>query len=103
MNQHEVVFVPNGRGKAQCAPNPNYPNGQAFKLGGSAERCTVELPYPAPECGWFRVTCKVCKLSTLITAAGRPDDPISVELPCASLVKHDTVTDLPPGRGKSAR
>ena len=80
---HTVEFVPSGRGKARCEPNPDYPNGIDsidIALGGAS--CKVELPYPAPECGYFVVRCKLCGFSAAITAAGRPDDPKSVTIPC---------------------
>jgi len=81
--QHQVNFIPSGRGKAQCAPDPNYPNGKAVRAPeGVFPVCKVTLPYPAPECGFFAVACTVCKTGVVITAAGRPDDPVSVEIPC---------------------
>lgn len=84
--KHTVLFRPSGRGKAQCDPDPNYPNGKAIeldaKLLGQIPYCRVEIPYPAPECGLWLVVCQTCKVSIGITAAGRPDDPISVTLPC---------------------
>jgi len=79
-----IDFVPSGRGKAQCPPDPNYPNGIAFDLTKSlkAASCLIELPYPAPECGLWRVECEECSMSLAVTAAGRPDDPISVKISC---------------------
>ena len=83
MKQFDVKFEPSGRGKARCAPNPAYPNGIAITIPHDGEfSCKANLPYPAPECGHFLVTCLVCKLSVAVTAAGRPDDPISIALPC---------------------
>ncbi len=80
--RHEVEFIPSGRGKAQCAPDPRYPRGIAVDCSFGRTACTVTLPYPAPECGHFRVVCRLCETSAGITAAGRPDDPISVKIPC---------------------
>jgi len=80
---HTIVFRPSGRGKAQCAPNPDYPNGIAIVVAEHEPSCKVDIPYPAPECGLFLITCNICSLKIGITAAGRPDDPISVVLPCA--------------------
>jgi hypothetical protein len=78
-----VEFIPSGRGKAQCPPDPDFPNGIAIHAPvGVPVSCKVELPYPAPECGMWKVTCTTCNFSILVTAAGRPDDPISVRLPC---------------------
>lgn len=78
---HEVTFCPSGRGKARCPPDPNYPEGKRIDLG-VLPNCAVELPYPAPECGQFVVACGECKASVVVTAAGRPDDPRSVTVPC---------------------
>ena len=84
-----VEFVPSGRGKARCAPNPEYPNGIDVVIADGRTSCKVDLPYPAPECGYFIVRCGLCEFSVAITAAGRPDDPKSVTMPCA--VKSQTV------------
>lgn len=78
---HSVEFIASGRGKAQFPPDPKYPNGRAIQSGGTPA-CTVKLPYPAPECGCFIVKCAVCQTTMAVTAAGRPDDPISVTVPC---------------------
>jgi hypothetical protein len=80
---HSVTFHPSGRGKAQCAPDPAYPHGQEICLEANVSpKCVVALPYPAPECGVFFIKCTACKMTVVVTAAGRPDDPISVEIPC---------------------
>jgi hypothetical protein len=80
---HIVEFVPSGRGPARCPPDPDYPNGVDIHLAaGDQHSCAVDLPYPAPECGGFVVLCGDCGLSVYITAAGRPDDPRRVTLPC---------------------
>ncbi len=47
-----------------------------------AETCTIALPYPAPECGMWIIRCDRCPMSIAVTAAGRPDDPISVTVEC---------------------
>lgn len=78
---HEVVFYPSGRGKARCPTDPNYPDGKRIDLG-VLPNCDVTLPYPAPECGHFRITCKSCGVSIVATAAGRTDDPRSITVPC---------------------
>jgi len=81
--KHGVEFRPSGRGKAQCVPNPEYPNGIALDVSKpGAPSCLVELPYPAPECGAWIVRCKECAMSVAVTAAGRPDDPISLKMEC---------------------
>lgn len=80
---HDVTFKPSGRGKAQCPPDPSYPNGIALDCSdGRSPSCTVFLPYPAPECGVWLVRCHDCSMSVAVTAAGRPDDPTSVTVAC---------------------
>jgi hypothetical protein len=81
---HTITFVPSGRGKARCPSDPAYPNGVAIDpVGHDAPAwCLVKLPYPAPECGVHRIDCSLCALQVLVTAAGRPDDPVSVRIPC---------------------
>lgn len=75
-------FKPSGRGKARCAPNPEYPEGVDINLADGAVSCHADIPYPAPECGIFVVSCDTCKWSIGITAAGRPDDPRTIQLAC---------------------
>lgn len=78
-----VQFEPSGRGKARCPANPDFPNGIAVNAALEDElSCKADLPYPAPECGVFIVRCSTCGMSIGVTAAGRPDDPISVKIPC---------------------
>jgi hypothetical protein len=88
MKKHTVQFVPSGRGKAQCEPDPEYQHGKAIDCGFNVS-CFVELPYPAPECGHYLVTCNECDMCIAITAAGRPDDPISVTIPCKLTLAGD--------------
>jgi hypothetical protein len=47
--------------------------------------CFVKLPYPAVRVGMWRVACETCGVSVVVTAAGRPDDPRSVRIPCQKL------------------
>lgn len=84
--KHTVKFIPSGRGKAQCPANPDFPNGIDINATTSPEQpsCKVDLPYPSPECGLVSVRCSLCRTSVLLTAAGRPDDPKSVTIPCNS-------------------
>ena len=77
-----VEFKPSGRGKARSAPNPDYPDGCHVDITEGQTGCSVALPYPAPECGAWIVRCAACGMSVAITAAGRPDDPRSVRIPC---------------------
>lgn len=83
MSHHLIEFVPSGRGKAQCAPNPEYPHGICVDFSKGAETtCVVDIPYPAKECGHFVVKCNLCRFSVALTAAGRLDDPIKITLAC---------------------
>lgn len=75
-------FIASGRGKARCEPNPEYPDGIDIKLANGVSSCLMDLPYPAPECGIIRVSCDTCKQAVGVTAAGRADDPRTIELPC---------------------
>jgi hypothetical protein len=78
-----VEFIPSGRGKAKCEPNPNFPHGiEIVCPPNTPVSCKVALPYPAPECGMWSVVCTTCQCRLFVTAAGRPDDPVSVFLPC---------------------
>ena len=67
----------------QCEPDPAYPDGKNINMAGIARRaCGIELPYPAPRCGFYLVTCDDCQKSITITTAGRRDDPRSLIVPC---------------------
>ena len=81
--KHLIEFVPYGTGKAKEPPDPRFPLG-VFRdvTQGKVPSCSVNLPYPAPECGYFVVRCALCQFSLAITAAGRPDDPVQVKIPC---------------------
>lgn len=81
MEKFSIEFVPSGRGKAQCPPNPDYPFGKAISADGGFG-CWVDLPYPAPECGMYVVRCTQCGMSTGITSVGRPDDPTKFQMIC---------------------
>lgn len=85
-DQFDVEFVPSGRGKAQCDPDPKYPNGVVVDCSDEGkDSCVVRLLYPAPECGWFLVTCKKCRTTTVATAAGRRDDATHIVFPCKEM------------------
>jgi hypothetical protein len=79
---HKINWV-DGRRKPQNPPNPNYPNGIDVDLTArSLKTCTVALPYPAPQCGYYMIECPECGLRTAVTTAGRADDPRSVKMAC---------------------
>lgn len=78
------------KAEPQSAPDPKYPNGIDIDISrGAKEACTVQLTYPAPRCGVYRLECELCGLSVGITTAGRPDDPRSVTVACKRKVKAD--------------
>lgn len=80
-----ATFEGTGR-KAQCSPNPDYPNGIAIDLSQGAEKaCETDLGYPAPCIGTWKVECGLCGYTAIITAAGRVDDPVSVKVPCKAM------------------
>jgi len=78
----EVTFQPSGRGKAQCPPDPAYPDGINVDCSLGKRSCMATLPYPAPECGMWFVHCTDCEMTIAITAAGRPDDVRTVRMAC---------------------
>lgn len=82
MSKFKIIFQASGRGAAQCAPDPNYPNGKYIPTGPNTISCKVTLPYPAKECGIHVIECMECERKIGVTAAGRPDDPTGVDLPC---------------------
>ena len=78
----KVVFLDSSR-SPQCQPDPRFPTGIDVDLSDGAKlTCTTKLPYPAPRCGMMQVVCGVCGYNTLVTVAGRQDDPRSVKVPC---------------------
>jgi hypothetical protein len=82
VKKHDVTWVSRGR-KAECPPNPLFPNGKIVMAHGAlAPFCTVDLPYPAACVGTWIVVCSECGLRAVVTAAGRPDDPHQVRIGC---------------------
>lgn len=74
---------------AHCPPDSRYPHGIDVDLARSGHwTCMVELPYPAPRCGFWIVTCENCGQINIVSAAGRADDPRSVRLGCISRSKR---------------
>jgi hypothetical protein len=71
------------RGPPKCAPDPAYPAGVGLQgAAPGVPSCRADLPYPAPERLVWQVRCRRCGYAVAITAAGRPDDPRSVTVPC---------------------
>jgi hypothetical protein len=78
----KITWAPNGK-TATCKANPAYPEGVDLDPEPKvAIACSTALPYPAPACGTHIVECLICGLRVAVTAAGRPDDPRSLRLPC---------------------
>lgn len=80
MTQFKINFLSTGR-QPECTPNPEYPHGIDLDPG-ERPACLASLPYPADCVGTWIVSCKRCKTSVAITAAGRPDDPRTIMIPC---------------------
>jgi hypothetical protein len=78
----EIFWIDRER-EPENPPDPRYPDGIDIDLAlGRQPTCTVKLPYPAPRCGIYSIDCKRCDQFTMVTTAGRPDDPRSVKLAC---------------------
>jgi hypothetical protein len=67
---------------AQHPPDPRYPLGIAVDGSAGRPSCSISLPYPAPCVGKWIIRCDVCDTVSMVTAAGRVDDPHTVRLPC---------------------
>jgi len=77
-----VSWLDHGR-EPKEKPDPDYPEGKDIDIAlGAKPACKVALPYPAPRCGIYLVTCETCGLRVGVTTAGRPDDPRSVSVAC---------------------
>jgi hypothetical protein len=64
-------------------PDPLYPNGVDIEeRAGASPTCFTTLPYPAPRCGVWVISCPDCKKTVVITAAGRADDARSARVTC---------------------
>ncbi len=83
---HKVKWVDAGR-EPKCPPNPAYPKGiDIDEARGAPTSCSVALPYPAKRIGHYKVTCRSCGRTVVVTTAGRPDDPRSLKMACADRV-----------------
>lgn len=73
-----------GEGRLAKEPaNPAYPEGLAVDFAPDAEKsCAMSLTYPAPQIGKWIVKCERCSYVAVVTAAGQPDDPVSIRIPC---------------------
>jgi hypothetical protein len=79
---HNIAWVDLGF-EPQCPSDPAFPEGVDLDISaGSVICCFVPLPYPAKRCGRYHIDCSACRLSVIVTTAGRADDPRSIRLPC---------------------
>ena len=70
----DVIFLDSGR-EPQCKPDPKHPDGRDVDMAAPGDKtCTFNVPYPAPRCGAYRITCRECGLKVAMTVAGRADD-----------------------------
>lgn len=74
-------WIGTGR-KAEHPPNPNFPDGVVIDGARGRAGCWLNLAYPAPEVGQWLIRCATCGASCVVTAAGRPDDPRKIRIPC---------------------
>lgn len=78
----KAVWHDKGR-EPQGKANPEFPEGIDLDLSkGAKPTCSTALTYPAPRCGHFFVVCQDCELTTIVSTAGRADDPRSVKMAC---------------------
>ena len=77
----KVTFLSHSR-QSRSAPDPLFPDGIDIDLSKGQPSCMVALPYPAECCGAWLIVCRTCRQNYVLTAAGRPDDPRTVRLPC---------------------
>lgn len=83
----DIEWVPRSGGrKPEVPPDPRWPNGKAIDMSApELPRCRGDLPlavWPARGLGLLIITCRRCGMSTGVTTAGRPDDPISLTQNC---------------------
>jgi hypothetical protein len=72
-----------GDREPKALPDPRYPKGIDLDLSkGAIRTCSAPLPYPAKRCGLYVITCEICKQRTMVTTAGRRDDPRSIKIAC---------------------
>jgi hypothetical protein len=83
----DIQWIPRDGGRPpKVPPNPRWPTGKDIDISSPGlSRCRGELPYvmwPERGLGLLTVTCLRCGVTTGITTAGRPDDPISLTQNC---------------------
>jgi hypothetical protein len=80
--KHKVTWI-DGHREPKLPPKPDYPDGIDLDVSAGAKlNCTVALSYPAKRCGFYLIICSGCDQRTLVTTAGRRDDPRSIKIAC---------------------
>lgn len=95
VNKFKIEWIDHGR-EPQCKPDPLYPTGKTIPAFGplNAQKCEVDLPYPAKRCGLYIVECQLCGIRIGATTAGRPDDPCKIIIACKTeVVGHEHKTN----------
>jgi hypothetical protein len=78
----EIIWIDDGR-EPKNPPDPAYPDGIDLDVTrGRLAYCETALAHPTPRCGKYLIKCRTCGFTTLITTAGRADDPRSIKIPC---------------------
>jgi hypothetical protein len=78
----KVTWIDHGR-DPKHPPDPDYLNGMDLDVsGGAVKTCLTALPYPAARCGMYVLHCETCGMRTVVTTAGRVDDPRSIKIAC---------------------
>lgn len=78
----DVQFIDHGREPTERS-DPRHPDGVQINLATAIHKsCTRNLPYPAPRCGLYEVTCRKCGYRAVVAVAGRADDPRMITMPC---------------------
>lgn len=87
--QFDYAWLQRGDGIARVKPNPDYPDGIDVDASvHGQESCMTPLPYPGVCVGTHCIECKICGTRVGVTAAGRPDDPRSIRVPCRPVSGH---------------
>jgi hypothetical protein len=77
-----AIFIgDNGRMPKQ-PPDPRYLDGKDVDASQGLRGCSITLEHPTPCCGWWALKCERCGHVSIVTAAGRADDPRTITVPC---------------------
>lgn len=71
----------------RAAADPRYPDGMHLDISQGRKACTATLPYPARRCGYYIVECQRCDTRSIVSTAGRRDNPRSIKIACKSVVE----------------